>query len=73
MPKSTSRTAVATGKQLLRDLTQYAQRVSKEDGVPFIDAVAIMRDNAEEVARDIGVSSVFVTLWAETALRQAGR
>lgn len=73
MPKSATRSAVATGKQLLRDLTRYAQTVSKEQGLRYIDAVVFMRDNAADVASDIGVSSVFVTLWAETALRQAGR
>ncbi len=71
MPKSSTRSAVATGKKLLRDLTAYAQKVSREEGIPYIEAVAVMRDHAEDVARDIGVSSVFVTLWAETDLRQS--
>ena len=69
MPKS----SVATGKKLLRDLIRYAQAVQKENGIGFFEAVRHMRDNAEGPARDIGVSSAFVTLWAETELRQAGR
>jgi len=65
--------SVATGKKLLRDLTRYAQAVQKVKGIGFFEAVRFMRDHAEEAAREIGVSSAFVTLWAETELRQAGR
>jgi hypothetical protein len=68
-----SKSAVASGKKLLRELTKYAQKVSREHKISFIDAVANMRDQSAVVASDLGVSSTFVTLWAETELRQAGR
>ena len=67
MPKSD----IATGKQLLRDMNKYAQKLAKDEGCSFTDAVRAMRDNAAEVAREVGVSSsVFVTLWAEGVLRR---
>ncbi len=68
-----SRSDLNAGKKLARDMLKYAQRVNSTTGCGFTEAVKRMRADAPEVARELGVSSAFVTVWAEGILSGSAR
>lgn len=67
-----ARADIDAGKHINREMVKYAQATAKHNGSSFTEAAKVMRAEAEQVARDLGVSAVFVTVWAEGVLSRGG-
>lgn len=62
---------IAKAKALDRALAGYVADTRKRLGVSRFDALGLMLDQAGTVARDLGVSVPFVTLWIQAEMRRA--
>lgn len=70
---ASARAAIQEGKRLHRALVSYAQTVSRDLKMPFMEAIKAMRDDTANVAKDLGCSATFVTVWCEAEINASDR
>ena len=62
--KDLERCSLAEWKRINLAMRDYAQKVSRETGATFDDAVREMNKNAERVAGELKISAANVRAWA---------
>ncbi len=70
---ASAKSAIQEGKRLHRALVSYAQAVSRDLKMPFMEAIKAMRADAANVAKDLGCSPAFVTVWTEAEINASER
>lgn len=71
MTKKEIQDQIKEAKRLDRALAGYVVSTRSRLGVSRAEALELMRDQADTVAKDLGMSVPFVTLWIAAELRRA--
>lgn len=61
----------AEARKLTRKLVYEANRLVST-GLTFRDALVVIKNDPEPIAKKLGMSVPFVTMWAAEALRERG-
>lgn len=65
-----TRAAIKEAKRLERDMIKYGLRLSKSASIAYVDAVRVMKDQPDAVAKEVGASVEFVVMWTTMELRR---